>query len=139
VKITCKCGTKKEKWECAKAQLERKNRKLAARVDSLLECNENCPKEPIIPVKEEKPQKEITVKNNEDSKKKKKEKKSKVNEKEEKEEAQKKQKQVVTKMAKLQKKPFPYEYLLYAVIAAIVMAFGVYVYLEPVKQIQKIK
>jgi hypothetical protein len=42
-------------------------------------------------------------------------------------------------MAKLQKKPFPYEYLLYAVIAAIVMAFGVYVYLEPVKQIQKIK
>jgi hypothetical protein len=51
VKITCKCGTKKEKWECAKAQLERKNRKLAARVDSLLECDESCPKEPIIPVK----------------------------------------------------------------------------------------
>jgi len=50
VKITCKCGTKKEKWECAKAQAERKNRKLAARVDSLLECDEKCPKEPIAPV-----------------------------------------------------------------------------------------
>jgi len=65
--------------------------------------------------------------------------KSKADEKEEKEAAQKKQKQVVTKMAKLHKKPFPYEYLMYAVIAAIIVAFGVYVYLEPVKPIQKFK
>ncbi len=86
----------------------------------------------------EKIPKEIIVKDISNNKKKKEVKKV-ISEKEEKEEAQKKQKQVVTKMAKLHKKPFPYEYLLYAVIAAIIVAFGVYVYLEPVKPIQKLK